>query len=522
MTLHGFGAVCTVDALASSAGVDLLRRGGSAADAAVAASAVLAVTTQHMCGMGGDLLAVIHPGGQHQVESLLAVGRAGSGASADELRSEGHTAMPFRGDIRTVTVPGCVDGWLALHDRYGRLPLADVLAPAISYAEDGFPVSPLLAAALPRVADVVGGEDLVGELPAAAGALRRRPGLARALRDIASDGRNGWYGGDFGRGLVELGKGWFEYDDLAHSCADWSPPLSVEALGWTLWGCPAPSSSYLTLAAAAVADRLDIAGREVDDPAVAHLLIEASRVVGHDRRARLHDGAQPMLDAAELDRRAALVRPDAVSELTVPGTPGGTIFLVAVDSDGMAISFGQSNAAGFGAHIAVPEVGVFLQNRGVGFSLTPGAPDELRPGARPPHTLAPLLATDADGELAAVLGTMGGDSQPQVLLQLLARLRAGTAVDDALDAPRWALAGPEGTGFDTWEGAAGGPSRQVVRVEEDAVFADGLRAIGHDVAVEPRGGGFGHAHLAVPHPTAPGVVAAAAEPRALTGAAAVL
>lgn len=520
MTLHGFGAVCTVDALASGAGVDLLRRGGSAADAAVAASAVLAVTTQHMCGMGGDLLAVVQPSGRAAVESLLAVGRAGSGASADSLRSEGHRVMPFRGDIRTVTVPGCVDGWLALHERHGRLPLADVLAPAISYAEDGFPLSPLLAGALPRVADVTGGEDLVGELPARAGELRRRPGLARALADIASDGRAAWYLGEFGRGLVELGKGWFEYGDLESSSADWSAPISVDALDWTLWGCPAPSSSYLTLAAAAVADRLGVAGREVDDPAVAHLLVEASRVVGHDRRSRLHDGAVPMLDARELDRRAGLVRPDAPTELTVPGTPGGTIFLVAVDSDGMAISLGQSNAAGFGAHLAVPGVGVFLQNRGVGFSLTPGAADELRPGTRPPHTLAPLLATSNEGELAAVLGTMGGDSQPQVLLQLLARLRAGMAVDEALDAPRWALAGPEGTGFDTWEGRPGGPSRQVVRVEADARFADGLRALGHEVVEEPRGHGFGHAHLAARQ--AAGVVAAAADPRALTGSAAVL
>lgn len=520
MTLHGFGAVCTVDALASGAGADLLRRGGSAADAAVAASAVLAVTTQHMCGMGGDLLAVLHPGGTRPVESLLAVGRAGTGASAHALRAEGLTSMPFRGDIRTVTVPGCVDGWLALHERHGRLPLADVLAPAIGYASGGFPLSPLLAAALPRVAGVAGGEDLVGTLPAAAGDLRTRPGLARALRAIVEEGRDGWYGGEFGRGLLALGEGWFEHGDLADSCADWTAPLSVDALGWTLWGCPAPSSSYLTLAAAAVADRLGVRGRDVDDPAVAHLLIEASRVVGHDRRTRLHDGGRPMLDAAELDGRSALVLPDTVTDLVVPGTPGGTIFLVAVDADGMAISLGQSNAAGFGAHVAVPGLGVFLQNRGVGFSLEPDAPDELRPGARPPHTLAPLLATEPDGRLAAVLGTMGGDSQPQVLLQLLARLRSGASVGSALDAPRWALAGPEGTGFDTWEGTPGGPSRQLVRVEEGAGFADELRALGHHVSLEPRGGGFGHAHLALVTPS--GVVAAAAEPRAMTGSAAVL
>ena len=517
MTDTGRAAVCTVDALASEAGAALLRRGGSAADAAVGASAVLAVTTQHMCGMGGDLLAVMHTGAG--VDSLLAVGRAGSGASAQQLRDDGHAVMPFRDDIRTVTVPGCVDGWLALHERHGRLPLAEVLATAISYAEDGFPISPLLAAALSRVADVPGGEDLVGDLPARPGDIRRRPGLARALRAIVTEGRAGWYGGEFGRGLLELGKGWFTADDLATSCADWSAPLSMDAFGWRLWGCPAPSSSHLTLESAAVATRLGVPGRDADDPDVAHLLVEASRVVGHDRRPRLHDGADVLLDDAELDRRAALVRPDAVTDLVVPGTPGGTIFLVAVDADGMAISFGQSNAAGFGAHIAVPGVGVFLQNRGVGFSLTEGSPDELRPGARPPHTLAPLLVTSTTGDLVAVLGTMGGDAQPQVLLQLLTRLRAQATAQQAVDAPRWALAGPEGTGFDTWDGPPGGPSRQVVRVEADASFAEGLRHRGHEVEEVTPGGAFGHAHIAIPRDQG---IDAAAEPRAITGAAVIV
>ncbi|MGH8922197.1 MAG: gamma-glutamyltransferase, partial [Actinomycetes bacterium] len=198
------GMVCAVDHLASGAGVAVMRAGGTAADAAVATSAVLAVTTQHMCGMGGDLLAVvIPPGGQPQ--ALESAGVAGSGADPDRLRSEGHTTMPFRHDIRAVTVPGCVDGWLALHERHGARPLAEVLAPAIAYARDGFPVSPLLAASIPRVAHLADAADYLPDgSPAGVGTLVRRPGVARALEAMVADGRDGFYGGEFGAGLLEV------------------------------------------------------------------------------------------------------------------------------------------------------------------------------------------------------------------------------------------------------------------------------------------------------------------------------
>jgi gamma-glutamyltranspeptidase/glutathione hydrolase len=246
------GLVCSVDHLASAAGLSLLRSGGSAVDAAVAASAVLAVTTQQMCGMGGDLVAVLHPGrGAGEPAALVAVGAAGSGADAAALRAAGHRRMPYRGDIRTVTMPGCVDGWLALHARIGRRPLAEVLAPAIGYASEGFPVSPLLAAALPAVADVAGAAELIGDQLPAAGELRRRPRLARSLTAIAAAGRDGWYGGEFGTGLLRVGHGLFDRADLERDSARWSAPLAVRALGWVLPAPPAPTAGYLPLAVAA-------------------------------------------------------------------------------------------------------------------------------------------------------------------------------------------------------------------------------------------------------------------------------
>jgi gamma-glutamyltranspeptidase/glutathione hydrolase len=201
--------VCSVDHLASSAGVALLRAGGSAVDAAVATSAVLAVTTQHMCGMGGDLFALVHSAGDSEPAVLNASGRAGSGADADRVRAEGHTRIPRTQHVSAVPVPGCVDGWVALHERFGRVPLADVLAPARSYAENGFPISPTLALSArrleslnsPHTADYPSGDAL------RPGVLMRRPGAARTLDAIASSGRAGFYEGEFGAGLLALGAG---------------------------------------------------------------------------------------------------------------------------------------------------------------------------------------------------------------------------------------------------------------------------------------------------------------------------
>src|SRR4051812_12741213 len=207
------GMVCAVDHLAAQSGLAMVRAGGTATDAAVATSAVLAVTTQHMCGMGGDLFALVHDAAAPGPPAVLnASGRAGSGADPDRLRAEGHTQMPFRGDIRSVPVPGCVDGWLALHERHGRLPLADVLAPARSYAAEGFAASPLLAASTALIADVEGADDFVGGGRLRGGDIVRRPGVARGLDAIVAEGRDGWYGGEFGEGLLALGGGEYSPD----------------------------------------------------------------------------------------------------------------------------------------------------------------------------------------------------------------------------------------------------------------------------------------------------------------------
>ncbi|MDQ1695986.1 MAG: gamma-glutamyltranspeptidase / glutathione hydrolase [Frankiaceae bacterium] len=492
----------------------MLRSGGSAADAAVATSAVLAVTTQHMCGMGGDLFALVHEPGVIAPAVLNASGRAGSGADPDRLRRDGHRLMPPSGDVRAVTMPGCVDGWLALHGRFGRLPLAAVLAPARGYATDGFPAAPILSWVASMVAHLPGGSDFAAATHP--GAVVRRPGVARCLDAVVAAGRDGFYGGEFGAGLLEVGAGEFTTEDLARDNADWVEPLGLDVWGRRLWTVPPNSQGYLTLAGAWIAAGLALPA-DTEDPLWAHFTVEAARQAAYDRVEVLHEGADgpSLLDEGRLGPRRAEVRADRAADLGDGYGPGGTISLCVVDTDRMGVSLIQSNAGGFGANIAEPSTGVFLQNRGIGFSLEPGHPAEYRPGRRPPHTLAPALVTAPDGRLDAVLGTMGGDSQPQILLQLLARvLGAGESIGAAVAAPRWALSNAGGGGgFSTWA------ERGRVQVELEPAappgWSPGLTERGHRVRVTD--GNYGHAHMIAVRADH---LEGASDPRALSGAAA--
>jgi gamma-glutamyltranspeptidase / glutathione hydrolase len=514
------GMVGAADHLASSAGVAALRSGGTAADAAVAAGAVLAVTDQHQCGLGGDVFALVSRLDE-PVAALCAAGRAGSGADPAQMRSDGLERMPPRGDIRSVTVPGCVDGWIELHARFGRLPLLQVLDAAVTYAADGFPASPLLATTAPDILDLPGADAYRDAAAAAGGRLRpgtliRRPGLAAELEAIRVDGRAAFYEGTFGEGLVQLGQGLFTAEDLAHPQAEWVSPLRTTAWDHDIWTTPPPSQGYLTLAAAWIAGGLALPD-DPDDPAWAHLLAEAARMAGTDRTHVLFDGADgaELLAPERLAERRAAIDPGRRSPLPWPAAPGGTTVCCAVDRDHMGVALILSNASAWGAHVVEPATGVFLHNRGIGFSLASGHPAELSPGRRPPHTLAPALITRTDGSLRTVLGTMGGDSQPQVLLQLLTRLlRHAQSPGRAVAAPRWVLGGAGS--FRTWDD--GGPGHVAIESHAPAVWEDGLATRGHDVrrSTVPVDHTFGHAQVIE---TTDDVVAGVADPRSLDGAA---
>jgi gamma-glutamyltranspeptidase / glutathione hydrolase len=488
------GMVNAADQLASSAGIGALDRGGSAADAAVAAAAVMAVTSPHMCGMGGDLLAMVSAPGTDPV-ALLAVGRAGSGSDAAGLRAEGRTTMPLRHDARSVTVPGAVDGWLALLDRYGRLSHDEVFGPAIALAEEGFVASLILALASGLISEVPGAQELCPDGPLQLEQHVRLPGIARTLRAIVVEGRDGFYGGEFGRQLLEVGQGVFAPDDLARSAADWCVPLRLRVWGHDLWTVPPPSQSYLTLANAWVAEHVGI-GNDPTDPLWAHIVVEASRAAGHDRPDVLFDGADGMALLSEerllgaagrirLDRAAppdvVAVRPGSTNSIT--STPrlgdGDTTHLCAIDADGLGISLTQSNALDFGAHLIAGSTGIFLHDRGLGFSLVAGHPAELAPGRRPTHTLSPMLATTPGGSLSHLVGAMGGDAQPHIHLQVLARMLAGGQDPaTALAGARLALTARGAEPFRLWWGD---DLRVCVENHAPAGWEDGLTSRGHRV-----------------------------------------
>jgi gamma-glutamyltranspeptidase / glutathione hydrolase len=509
-------AVAAANHLAAHAGAAMLDRGGNAVDAAIAAAAAMAVTSPHMCGLGGDLFAIVVPPGDSPI-ALNASGRAGSGADAEQLRAEGKHRMPFRDDVRTVTIPGCVDGLVALHDRFGTLPLAAAFAPAVRLARDGFPVSGTLADASRTLEPNVQTQGFVASDGLVRGQSLKLPHLARVLDDVAGGGRAAFYEGAAGEALRELGAGLFSAADLRAVQADWGDPLVLSAIGHDLWTTPPNSQGYLTLSSAWIAEQLGVPA-DPDDEEWACLLVEASRQAARDRIAVLHERADGdgLLSPDRLAPRVREVRATVSGGLGDVYGDGDTTYLCAVDGERAGVSLILSNAAGFGSHLLLPDHGIFLHNRGMGFSLEPGHPAEYGPGRRPPHTLAPLAVTREDGGLAAVMGTMGGDAQPHILLQLLARaFVTDQEPGPALSAPRWSLSREPSNGFDVWES----DERPVVRLEHDApaTWEDGLRRRGYEVLRNGRAdAGFGHAQMI--RVSAENMLSGAADPRPRDGA----
>ncbi|MFL3020658.1 MAG: gamma-glutamyltransferase family protein [Candidatus Poriferisodalaceae bacterium] len=504
------GMVCSIDHLASSAGVSVLRQGGTAADAAIATSAVLAVTSQHMCGLGGDLWALVHVPGEPRPFALNASGHSGSGADLDSLRRDGFREMPFHKDPRSVTIPGCVDGWFALHQRFGRLPLDQIFADAIDLATQGFPISAECAQATKLLEDIDNTDDYFVNGPPRPGELIRRSSLGETLESIIHGGREAFYEGTFGDEFIAFGAGEYTGQDLQEIQANWVEPLAVEAFGQRIWSLPPNSQGYLCLSSAWIADQLEIPA-DPSDPLFWHLLAESALQAGFDRPDVLHQDADGdwLLNPERLQQRASAISPLRTSSLPTGVNDGDTIYLNAVDADRMGVSLIQSNASGWGALAFLPTSRISLHNRGIGFSANPDSPAAYGPGKRPPHTLAPTLVENLDGTLRALVGTMGGDSQPQVVLQLLTRLFvAGEDAGQALAAPRWRFAGAASNGFNTWAD----PTEVILEIEgQHPSLVTNLERLGHIVNSLPaHNSAFGHAHIISVEAT---VLSGAAEPR---------
>lgn len=462
-------AVVTPHRLSAEAGRQIIAQGGNAVDAAVAAVAAQGVVAPETCGLGGDLFTLIQAPGWERPRALNASGRAGSGAKSGELRDLGLSSIP--GDHpAAATIPGCVDGMVTLLAELGSLDLPQVLAPAIALARDGFEVSTEQAAAFSRQAEVYRDNTAVASFYPEGRVVRRgevvkRVELARTLETIAGGGREAFYRGTPGDDISAAVGGLIHRDDMSVPQADWVDPIGVEVAGLTAWTIPPNSQGYLGPATLAVFEMLEPPD-DPADPAWWHLLIESYRCLAWERDDLVSDPdnlglpADLLLDRARLERAAATVDPAMTGVWPAAmGSVSSTAYLCAADAEGLAVSIIQSNYRGTGSPFGAARSGFLLQDRGMGFTLTPGHPNELGPGKRPLHTLSPTLWSAGD-EPRWLVGTRGGAVQPQLIAQLAARtIIGGQALDAAQEASRWTISefGPgSGSSLDFEPGAPDG------------------------------------------------------------------
>ena len=435
--------VASPHALASAAGADTLRAGGSAVDAAIACAATLGVIYPHMCGIGGDAFWLVYDAKARAVAYLDGGGRAARSATLD--RFAGQSEIPFRGVVpATLTTPGAVASFCAAHERYGRLSLARCLQDAIHYARDGYPVTARLARWIDETR-----ADLARDAASAAlflGNPGKNPALARTLEAIAAQGRAGFYEGEVAAQLAKLG-GFFTQGDLAAQQAHWGEPIRGSYRGVTIYETPAPTQGFTVLEMLNLLEPLELAKREFLGPDHVHLLVQAKQIAYNDRDRSLGDPRfvevpiEKLISKSYADQRRRLLDPArALPWDKVPSAGslvGDTVYVAAVDAAGNAASLIFSLYGVFGACVTSEATGVVLQNRAAYFSLDPAHPNRLEPGKVPLHTLIASLAF-RDDRLWAALGCMGADGQPQIHVQTyVAMIDFGLDIQQALSAPRW-------------------------------------------------------------------------------------
>ena len=456
------GMIATSQTLASAAGLNVLQAGGNAIDAAVTAAAVLAVIEPSMNGIGGDLLSLVYDATTKTVYGLDSTGRSAHAASPAEYAKRGLTEMPTRGPL-VVDVPGVVEGWHQLLRRFGTIDLGTALAPAIAFARDGFPVAELVAndwianeatlAADPPTAATF----LPNGAPPKMGEIFANPRLARSLDAIAKEGRDAFYTGSIARAIVadmRSRNGLLDLRDFADHQADWVEPISTNYRGYDVLEMPPSTQGFVALEMLNIMEGFDIAALGHNSADYLHVVSEAKRIAFADRGAFLADrdhmpkGALQRLISK--DYAASRRREINMSKAATNPSPdfagvdhGDTIYLTAADGHGNVISFIQSLFSGFGAGFVAGDTGITMHNRGAGFTLQPGHPNEIGPHKRPLHTLVPAMLAK-NGRPLMAFGVMGGDNQAQAHAQIVANVvDFGMHVQEAGDAARVRHVGQE-------------------------------------------------------------------------------
>ncbi len=448
------GMVASSQPLASQAGLEILKRGGNAVDAAIAMAAVLNVTEPMMTGIGGDMFALVYWAKTGELKGLNASGRAPRALTLDYFAKKGITSMPTAG-METVTVPGAFDGWVTLVDRYGTMKLPDLLAPAIAYAEDGFPVMEKTAEdwqvevpKLQRSPAAAANYLLEGRAPRA-GEIFRQKNLANTFRILARGGRDAFYKGEIARSIADYCRkngGFITTEDLGAHHSDWVEPIATTYRGYKVYEIPPNGQGLTALLTLNILEGFDLKAMSAQPDLYYHTLIEATKLAFADRNRYIADPAFAKVPTAELlskeyaAKRRALIDPTRAIESPTPGSvldKGDTTYLTVVDKDGNAVSFINSLFESFGSGVVVGDTGIVLHSRGTGFSLDPNHPNRLEPGKRPFHTIIPAMVFK-DGKLLMSFGVMGGAIQPQGHVQVLVNLiDRRMNVQQAIEAPRY-------------------------------------------------------------------------------------
>ena len=440
-------AVATSQPLATQAGMTMLAKGGNAIDAALATAMALTVVEPCSNGVGSDLFAIVWDGSQ--LIGLNASGRSPAAWTPERFRGK---PMPQRG-WDTVTIPGCVSGWVALSQRFGRLPFGDLFEPAIRYAREGFHVSPVVAEkwklATPLMPQGLGWQEhfLPHGRPPRIGERWSSEALASTFEKIARTRGEAFYHGELATAMARHSRAnggvHSEADFASHAC-DWVTPLAQDYRGITVHEIPPNGQGIAALIALGILQHFDLSALPPDSVASQHLQIEAMKLAFADAyryvadRRAMEIEPETLLDPRYLAARARLIDPKRAQDFG-PGEPprGGTVYLCAADQGGMMVSLIQSNYMGFGSGVVVPGTGISLQNRGAGFLIKDGHPNQVAPGKRPYHTIIPGFAT-RNGAPLATFGVMGGPIQPPGHVQTIVRVQDyAMNPQAALDAPRW-------------------------------------------------------------------------------------